>query len=207
MKLFLASAFDQSVKSFEEKVEKLQGKKVIFIENPSDNHTGDKWWVRIDREAFEKNGATIIDADLRDITYKELEQKCDSADIVHFCGGSALYTISLLKEKGLAEIIVKYVRNGKLAYTGTSAGSMIVSEDLSLGRFDPEEKPSADKMEDFSGLGLVNFLIMPHANNKDFAGGNAEAVKHLPDYSQPLFFLYDGQALLVDDNHIEITGS
>ena len=206
MKLFLASSFDKTAGLFEKAYGKMGDKKVIFIANASDTHTGDTWWIDIDRQAFIKLGCKVIDADLRAITKQDLGKLLKESDIVHFCGGSVLYLIELLKEKGFDKLIVDCVKKGDIVYTGTSAGSMIAAEDLKLSYFDPEEKEYVDveKIKDFSGLGLVNFLIIPHTNNKDFTQGQVEMVKYLPKFTQPLVFIYDNQALLVEDNKFEI---
>jgi len=205
MKLFLASAFNQVASQFEQKMKNvLKGKKVIFIANPADTYKGDKWWVKIDRDVFEKLGYEIFDCDLRSISMEEFSQRLIESDVIHVCGGSVFYTISLMREKGFDKPIKEFVRDDKIVYSGTSAGSMIVSTDLSLDKLDLEEKEFVAKIDDFSGLGLVKFLIMPHANNKDFTDGDAELVRHLPEYSQPLIFLYDHQAVWVGNDKFEI---
>ena len=206
MKLFLASAFDQVAELFEKRVQKLKGKKVIFIENPADIYNNDKWWVKLDREAFIRLGSIVINVDLRDIAMDEFKKILAEADIIHICGGSVFYTMSLLKEKGFDKIIADFVKENKLIYTGTSAGSMIVADNLSLDSHDPDEKQFVEKLKDFLGLGLVNFLIIPHANNKDFTDNNIEIIKNLTKFSQPVIFLYDTQAVLVENSKIEIIG-
>lgn len=205
MKLFLASAFDQVASLLEKKLQKnIKGNKVIFIANPADNHQGDKWWVKIDHDAYEDLGCEVIDTDLRTVPLDDFEKLLETSDIIHICGGSVFYALGLMREKGFDGLIVDSVRKEKIVYAGTSAGSMIVAGDLSLDAQDPDEKQFVEKMTDFSGLGLVDFLIMPHANNADFAAGNLEAVKLLPKYSQPLIFLYDNQAVWVGENKFEI---
>ncbi|MDD5547804.1 MAG: Type 1 glutamine amidotransferase-like domain-containing protein [Candidatus Pacebacteria bacterium] len=205
MKLFLASSFDKTAPLLEKKLqEPIKGKKVIFIANPADCYEGDRWWIKLDRDAFIKLGCEIIEIDLRNILKEEFIKKLEKSDIIHFCGGSVLYSISLIKEKGFDKLIKEFVKKNKVIYTGTSAGSMIVAKDLSLSVFDSDEKQFVDKIKDYSGLGLVNFLIMPHSNNNDFSEGNIKAVSFLPKYSQPVIFLYDNQAIWVVDDKIEI---
>ncbi|MEK7184598.1 MAG: Type 1 glutamine amidotransferase-like domain-containing protein, partial [Patescibacteria group bacterium] len=126
------------------------------------------------------------------------------ANILHFCGGSVLYLISLIKEKGFAEMIVKAVKDDEIIYSGTSAGSMIASSDLRLSSYDDEDAEFAKKMRDFSGLGLVNFLIIPHVNNKDCTKSNLQMIEHLPENLQTLIFINDDQAIWVDDGKLEI---
>jgi dipeptidase E len=206
MKLFLASAFDQSLSSFKKIFGSEKNRKVIFIANAADNDKGNKWWIKNDRDAFLKLGCNPIDVDLRKITKKDFSKLLKEADIIHFCGGSVIYLICIIKERGFVKLITDAVRKSKIIYTGTSAGSMIVAEDLTIDAYDPDEKEFVARMKDNSGLGLTNFLIIPHTNSKDFAKGNSKMVSELPeiDSKQPLIFIYDGQAVLVDNKGIKI---
>lgn len=206
MKLFLASSFDKTAELLKGRIKGLKGKKVIFIANAADNDVGDKWWVKSDRDAFSKFGSKITDVDLRDINKEDFTKLLRESDIIHFCGGSVIYLICLIKERGFDKLIVEYVKKDKIIYTGTSAGSMIVANDLTIDAYDPDEKEFVDRMKDNSGLSLVNFLIIPHTNSKDFAKGNSKMVSELPEIEscQSLIFIYDNQAVWVEDNKFEI---
>lgn len=204
MKLFLSSSFEKTANLLKEKTPNIKGQKVIFIPNPADNETGDKWWIDLDRKAFEKIGCEIVEVDLRKETVESFRKYLENANILHFCGGSVLYTISLIKEKGLLDLIKEFVTKEKIIYTGTSAGSMIVAKDLSLSSVDPEEKGNVEKVKDYNGLGFVNFLVVPHCNTEDFTEANLEMVKVLSKYNQPAIFIYDNQAIWVEDDKFEI---
>lgn len=204
MRLFLASSFDETVDLLGQKVGSLGEKTVLFVANAADNHTGDRWWIKTDKDAFEKLGCKAQELDLRVVSLEELSDKLDKADILHFCGGSVIYLASLIKDRGMVKPIVDAVRQDKVIYTGTSAGSMLVAEDLTMGIYDPEEEAYAKATKDYSGLGLVNFLIMPHADNRDFLESNKKTIEHLPENKLPLIFLNDNQAVWVEDGKIEI---
>lgn len=206
MKLFLASSFDQSIVSFKKVFGSKKGRKVIFIANAADNEKGDKWWIKTDRDSFLKLGCKLIDVDLRSIARKDLLKLLNEADVIHFCGGSVIYLICIIKERGFVKLITDAVRKGKIIYTGTSAGSMIVAEDLTINAYDPEEREFVAKMKNNTGLGLVNFLIIPHINSKHFAKGHSKMVSELPEIksTQPLILIYDGQAVLVDNKCTKI---
>ena len=206
MKLFLASSFDKTASLLAKNCGEIKDKNVIFIANAADTHKGDTWWIDTDRQAFIKLGCKVNDVDLRVITKNDLEKLLKEYDIIHFCGGSVLYLINLLRGRAFDKLITNFVRKNEIIYTGTSAGSMIAAKDLKLSYFDPEEKEYIDveKIKDFSGLNLVNFLIVPHTNNEDFSKGNIEMVRNLPKFSQPLVFIYDNQAVFVEDNKFEI---
>lgn len=207
MKLFLASSFDKTISLFLEKMPKQnKNRRVVFIANAADPYEGDKWWVDLDREAFKNNGFEIIELDLRKISQDEFSKRLNSADILHFCGGSVFYLLYLIREKRFENVIKYAVSEGNLIYTGTSAGSMIVANSVKSDSFDgdPEEKEFIGKLPDFNGLGLVNFLIMPHCNSTDFTDNNIKTIKRLPELNTPLIMLYDNQAVWVEDGKMEI---
>ena len=203
MRLFLASSINKTAKLIPE-FTKVKNGIVLFVANASDCDIGDKWWIDADREALKEVGFTIKDIDLRNISKENFEIELNNSDIIHFCGGSVLYLISLLRQKGFDNALIDAVRNNKIIYSGTSAGSMITAADLSLSAFDPEEPEDYKKEQNYLGLGLVNFLIIPHCNSKDFTGSNQKMVKEVPNFSQPLIFIYDNQAVFVQDDNFKI---
>lgn len=205
MKLFLASSFDKTISIFLKKWEKpASATTVLFIANAADPYHGDKFWVRNDREAFTTAGFRLQEIDLRQTTREQFVQQLSAVEIVHICGGSVLYFISLLRKLDLAVPLIEAVKSGKVVYTGTSAGAMIVADDLKPCSYDQEEMAFVKGMTNFSGLGLVRFLILPHCNQELFIESNTKVVEHLPKHPQPFVLLHDNQAVWVDGDKMEI---
>ena len=208
MKLFLASSLDKTMLLLFERVSKPASEaRVLFVENAGDPFK-EKPWIIDDREAFQKLGCELVDIDLRKITKEEFVEQMESADILHICGGSIFYLLALIKEKGFDKIIVDSVRNNKIVYTSTSAGSIIAAPSAWLYVYDKDETKFAEGMSDFSGLGLVNFLIIPHCDNPRFTESNKNMIiENLPKHSNPILLLYDSQAVWVQDNKFELVES
>jgi dipeptidase E len=206
MKLFLSSSSEALPLLMWKLPNKGKGAIVLFVANASDNIPGDHWWVKADKDALIRLGCKINEIDLRNISEGEFTKAINSSDLIHFCGGSTLYLISTIKKAGVGTIISKAVKQGKIMYSGTSAGSMIATDDmkLKLCKYDEEEKELVKTMTDYSGLGLVNFLIIPHINNKDFVESNKKMIEHLPGNPVALIFIDDNQAVWVEDNKFEI---
>jgi peptidase E len=203
MKLFLASGSDalaQISRYFSAKKAT-----VLFIANAADNDPEPHWWVESDREQFKKIGYEINEIDLRNISKEDFVQQLENSDIVHFCGGSTLYLINLLRKRSLDVPLVESVKSDKVLYSGASAGSMIAAGDLSLCRKDDEEKEAiAQGATDFKGLGLVNFLVLPHCNNEHFAKSNSRMVAGLVEVGQPIIAIRDSQAIWVENEKFQI---
>ena len=206
MKLFLSSSTEALSLLSTKLPKKGKGAKVLFIANAADNISGDHWWVKADRDALIKLGCKINDIDLRNVSKADFTKMINSSDLIHFCGGSTLYLISTIKKVGVHTIISKAVRQGKIIYSGTSAGSMIAADDmkLKLCKYDDEEKELVKTMTDYSGLGLVNFLIIPHCNNNDFVESTKNMIGHLPENPAALILINDSQAVWVEDEKFEI---
>lgn len=206
MKLLLSSSSEGLSLLFSKLPRNGKNLTVLFIANAADNIPGDHWWVRADMDVLSKQGCKINEIDLRNISKEDFTKAIDSSDLIHFCGGSTLNLISTIKRVGIQDVISNSVRNGRIVYSGTSAGSMIATDDmkLKLCKFDDEEKEIAKTVTDYTGLGLVNFLIIPHTNNKDFVESNKKMIEHLSDNPGALIFINDNQAVWVEDNKFEI---
>lgn len=200
VKHFLASSFDKTATRFKE-LNPTLGNKVLFVENAAEpwKRTMELFWVENDRKAFTELGFEVAVVDLHVETPESLSTKLDTADVLHVCGGGVFYINELIKDKNLVEPIVKAVAEGKVVYTGTSAGSIIVSKTFGCYEPETEEVPFVKRSEDKVGLGLVDFVVVPHNNNPDSAAHHATMVPRMVDNPEAYYFIRDNQALWVED--------
>jgi dipeptidase E len=203
MKLFLASSTDKTLSLLKEVAPNI-GTEVLFVANASDPYEGDHWWVELDRQAFKQYGFNIREVDLRSTTPQALEQMLRESDVLHVCGGSVYYLVALLRDKRLDEVITRAICDTTLVYTGASAGSIIVSDNIKAFSYDPEEAEHVKKVPDHRGLGIVDFAIVPHVGNPHFADEHARILAQLPNDNTALFFLYDNQVLWVEDGKLQL---
>ena len=202
MKLFLASSLDKTISLLTERISK-SARRVAFVANAADP-TDDPWWIALDREAFKKSGFELTEVDLRKVKKDAFEKILENNDILHFAGGSVFYLLSLLKQQNLEEVIVDYVKTGKVIYTGTSAGSIIPSPSLDLYKYDTEEAKFYKNEAEAKGLGLVNFIILPHCDNPEMTENNKNVVEYAHKFSIPLLLLHDNHAVWVEDKKLEL---
>jgi|SRR3989344_1995531 len=204
MKLFLASSLDETISLLESRLNKpVEDNRVLFIANAADP-LENPWWVDLDRKKFVDAGYKIIETDLRKLSHEEFTKNLENSDIVHICGGSVFYLLSVLKKNMFGDAITKAVRGNKIIYTGTSAGSIVVSKSNEIYKHDPDEVKFVDKVSDFGGLGLVDFVIVPHCGKTDFIEANKAVVEHMPEFPYPMIFLHDNQVVYVNDGKLEI---
>lgn len=179
MKLFLASSADKTLGEFT-KLCPEAGKRVLFVPNAADPYATEHFWVNRDRNAFRELEYDLAEIDLRETTRDNFVQHLSQSDILHVCGGSVSYLGWILRGKGIDDLIIDAVRTEAVVYTATSAGSMIVSEDLTMfSNEDEEEREYVARGFDKKGLGLVPWTIAPHSNQKDFVASHKHVVEEL----------------------------
>jgi dipeptidase E len=202
MKLFLASTFADVVSLF---VKRVKSGTVLFIANAADPFKN-KLWVKKDFRAFIDNGFDVDRIDLREMNAANLRSFIHEYNILHLCGGSAIYLLNLLREKKVAGVIVDAIKENGLIYTGTSAGSMIMAPDISFCADDEDEQEAGmvGKLKSLKGLGLIPYFIMCHCQNRYYVPSTVKAMKQLPKNKLPILLLNDGMAIWHEDGKMEI---
>ena len=204
MKLFLASSLDKTLPLLQPLLTKKPGElNVLFIANAADPYS-EKFWVDWDRAKFIELGYKIIEIDLRNVSADEFSKALDGSQILHGCGGSVYYLIDLIRKQNLEQIIIDAVKNEKVIYTGTSAGSIVVSASIAAFSYDEEEMEYIKKVPDKRGLGLINFAIVSHCNQEETREEHKKIIDHMPQDPTALIFLQDNQAVIVENDKIKI---
>jgi peptidase E len=201
MKLFLASSANKTIHLLKDLYPEV-GTKVLFIANAADPYE-DTWWVDLDRNAFIDAGYAVTDLDLRNTNEPTFKELLTQTDVLHVCGGSVSYLGWLLKEKNVTASLLEAVMSDNVVYTGTSAGSMIVSKDLAMFSYDDrEEKEYVEKGFDKKGLGLIPWTIAPHSDSQDFTESHKRVIDELVTNPTAVVLLHDNQALWVENDAV-----
>ena len=101
-------------------------------------------------------------------------------------GGNTFYLLDIIRKTNFNEDIKNFINSEKI-YVGSSAGSEILgnSIDVALG-YDENNV----NMTDFTGLKIIDGLIIPHCNRKE------EFINKLKkETSEKLYLLYDGDGI------------
>lgn len=131
----------------------------------------------------------------------------DRVDALYVAGGNTFVLLAALRRRGTDAVLVERVRAG-LPYIGSSAGSVItgpIIEPISL----MDDPSAAPDLADHSGLGLVETVVIPHADGA-LPPYPPELIAQLvetygSDY--PLTLVNDDQALLVDSETTRLISS
>lgn len=150
---------------------------------------------------------------LTDITVADIDDAgdftglLDGVDALYVAGGNTFVLMAALRRRGADAALVERVRAG-LPYIGSSAGSVITGpsiEPVSL----MDDPSAAPELTDHGGLGLVETVVIPHADG---------ALPHYPPEliaqlvetygsTYPLTLVNDDQALLVGSETARLISS
>ncbi len=162
-------------------------------------------WIRSYQADWEKRGYSVVIADLKEDPI-ELRKKLENVDIIDVTGGDVNWLLDWAKKSRL-DTYLQDILNTGVIYIGTSAGSMLVTPDIGLTWWEPDDKL------DHIGLGIVDCVIVPHQVDSD-ARSNIENITKRRDYLQiiidfpwKIYLVQDGQAIKIIGNSIEHIGS
>lgn len=164
----------------------LKNKKVLYITTASDGDNDlDKTWM-------DEEYKTILDLGISEdnITEYKIGNDIDinNFDIIYMMGGNTFYLLDMIRKTNFDRIIKNFINDGKI-YIGSSAGSEILGNSISVALGYDENNVN---MVDFTGLKIVDALIVPHANRKE------EFIKDLKiKTNENIITLYDGDGILL----------
>lgn len=146
-------------------------------------------------------GLIIDELEISTASYESITNKIEKNDFIYVTGGNTFFLLQELRRTGADNILVQEINKGKL-YIGESAGAIIVSPDIGYSaKMDCVEK--APDLKDYSGLNLINFYVVPHYKNWEM-GKAADEIISIYSNKLDLKYISDTQAILIEDNKIEI---
>lgn len=215
-RLYLASSFRGKgvAKLVMDDIEKYLGKagkeiRVSYIITAGNLHPeGDREWIDEGRELLKAQDWQVFDYDIAGKTEEEVEGELADKDVVFVQGGQCIFMLEQMQKCNLGEIIKKVVARG-VPYIGESTGSIVTGGDISAYRYwakDRREDPPV--LEDYHGMGLVNFLLRPHWNHLEkrekYLQMTRDNLERLYELAQPIICLNDNQLVFVEGDNFQI---
>jgi len=203
-KLFLASfvaySIDKLIATFKLTPPTLTA---AFIPTAADPYKKeDRGFVKEDRDGLTRKGFRVKDVDIKGKTKDELLDELKNIDIIFVGGGNVFYLLEKARESGFDQVVKGLVEKGVI-YVGSSAGAVLACPDIeAVARLDdPSKAPSLKSTE---GLGLVDFVVIPHHKNEKFSKGVEQILKECKGYKYKLIPIADQQAFVVKGNKYKI---
>lgn len=179
--------------------------KLAYIPTASNVEIEDKGWVIAHMAKCKELGFGSIDiVDISALPREDWEPRLQIADVLLFEGGKTIHLMDWITRSGLDKLLPELLKTK--IYVGISAGSMVTTPNLSVAGSETLYYHSVvTENRNVKGLGLVEFLIRPHFNSKDFPKVNSYVLKGFAkDSSETIYALDDNSAIKVDGDKVEV---
>ena len=199
--MILTSSLYESIELVKKFLDKnTESKKILFIPTAT-NVDEYKKYIHLTQKAFEDFGYEVENFDVSIFSEEIAKEKLSEAKIVFISGGNTFYLLQELKRKNLIPYLKERIENG-LLYIGESAGSVIAAPDIEYASI-VDDKTLATELDDYTGLNLVDFYIIPHFEEEPFVESSRNTVELYKD-KLDLKLINNKEAILVENNNFTI---
>lgn len=182
-----------------------KGKKMGFVPNALD--------YAKDKERMNESNLRNI-KELRDLGIKievldlkeyfgkseKLKRKIASLGGIWVRGGNTFVLRQAMKLSGLDNIL-KNMKRKNFLYSGYSAGGCVLSPNLESTKIvdDPKENPYLQKEIVWDGLGLIDYVLIPHYKSEHPESKDVDKeVAHCKKKNIPFRTLRDGEVIIIE---------
>ena len=199
--MILTSSLYESIELVKKFLDKnTESKKILFIPTAT-NADEYKKYIHLTQKVFEDFGYEVENFDVSIFSEEIAKEKLSQAKIVFISGGNTFYLLQELKRKNLTSYLKERIENG-LLYIGESAGSVIATPDIEYASI-VDDKTLATELDDYAGLNLVDFYIVPHFEEEPFVESSRNTVELYKD-KLDLKLINNKEAILVENNNFTI---
>ena len=199
--MILTSSLYESIELVKKFLDKnTESKKILFIPTAT-NVDEYKKYIHLTQKTFEDFDYEVENFDVSIFSEEIAKEKLTKAKIVFISGGNTFYLLQELKRKNLITYLKERIENG-LLYIGESAGSVIAAPDIEYASI-VDDKTFATELDNYAGLNLVDFYIVPHFEEEPFVESSRKTVELYKD-KLDLKLINNKEAILVENNNFTI---
>lgn len=159
------------------------------------------FFTKIEKWNLKRLDLLVEEFDIATATYETIKSTLERNDFIYVARGNTFFLLQELKKTGADQLIIQQVNQGKL-YIGESAGAIVAAPDIGYSApMDQVEK--APNLKDYTGLGLVDFYVVPHDKNWEM-GKAAQEIKDKYCASLNLKVITDRQAIWVTQDCVKL---
>lgn len=125
-----------------------------------------------------------------------------SKPVIHLSGGNTYRFLNSLKARDIAKKLVDYAQTGSLMI-GVSAGAMLLTPSIESAELCGDKNFVG--LDNFSSLGLVNFMFAAHATKL-----NSELViaqRIVDEYKIPMYLCNNSEGIVIINNQVQLFGN
>jgi dipeptidase E len=159
-------------------------------------------WLTDSRADLLATGVAVEELSLRDYAGKpsELAAKLSGFDGVWIAGGNCYYLRYWMRVSGFDQIIRSLLDKG-FVYAGFSAAAMVAGPTIEHTDHDGEAHLEPEAIKE--GLGLVDFLTLPHWDRGDAEAAYMHELRRLSGVTKTQE-LRDGEAIVCNDGQLRV---
>ena len=180
--------------------EKTERKKILFIPTAT-NVDEYKKYIHLTQKVFEDFGYEVENFDISVFSEETVKEKISETKIIFVSGGNTFYLLQELKKKNLISYLREKIENG-LLYIGESAGSVITAPNIEYADI-VDDKALATELNDYTGLNLVDFYVVPHFEEEPFVESSRKVVELYKD-KLDLKVINNKEVVLVENDDFRI---
>lgn len=180
--------------------EKTERKKILFIPTAT-NVDEYKKYIHLTQKVFEDFGYEVENFDISVFSEETVKEKISETKIIFVSGGNTFYLLQELKKKNLISYLREKIENG-LLYIGESAGSVITAPNIGYADI-VDDKALATELNDYTGLNLVDFYVVPHFEEEPFVESSRKVVELYKD-KLDLKVINNKEVVLVENDDFRI---
>lgn len=154
-----------------------------------------------EKEKLISMGFSVKIVDLKNKSIDDLRNDLQKVDVIFVAGGNTFYLLAKMIESGFDKLVKELIESG-VVYIGSSAGSVVVGPDISIAQ-DLDDPEAAPNLKTRKGLGLVDFVVLPHFGEGKHKEHVEKIYKEYKDRYK-IIPLTDKQAVLVDGKKYKI---
>ena len=160
----------------------------------------DDSYIKRHRQRMDELKFSYNEIDVAGMNENELKKALNGYDIILVEGGNTFYLLKAVKESGFENVVKELIEKG-VVYIGISAGSYIACPSIDIAIYEKKQKDRCG-ITDLTAMNLVPFLIQAHYTPDLLP--DLKKIASKMDY--PLYILNDQQALLIQDEKVELLG-
>lgn len=136
----------------------------------------------------------------------DLQRAIADTDLLWIIGGDLFYLNYLIVKSGLKDVLMKKIENGEhFVCGGDSAGAIVFGP--TLEKFELADDLSKAPEVFYEGMGLTNFVVVPHQDNEKYGPVVLKIKEMLQRKGFKIVGIGDNESMVIDSGELKIDKS